>query len=119
MKGFTKEEMKVLKKHFDADSRLKTLWEKSLPYQDVRGDGRHAENVVYFTAKLIEHEKDAEPQVALPAAIIHDIGWYWMTPQEHRDGLPYGTPKSRKSTRNSGSRKVVSCSRNRDTQQKR
>jgi HD superfamily phosphodiesterase len=92
MQGFTKEEMKILKKHFDADSRLKTLWEKSLPYQDVRGDGRHAENVVYFTAKLIEHEKDAEPQVALPAAIIHDIGWYWMTPQEHRDGLPYGTP---------------------------
>jgi hypothetical protein len=27
MKGFTKEEMKVLKKHFDADSRLKMFVE--------------------------------------------------------------------------------------------
>lgn len=92
MKGFIKEEMKVLKKHFNADSRLKTLWEKASPYQYARGDGRHTENVTYFTAKLLEHEKEAEAQVALPAAIIHDIGWYWMTSQEHRNGLPYGTP---------------------------
>lgn len=92
MKGFTKEEKKVLKKHFDADPRLETLWEKALAYQDVRGDGRHVENVLYFTAKLLEHEEEAEAHVALPAAIIHDIGWYWMTPQEHRNGLPYGTP---------------------------
>ncbi len=92
MKGFTKEEMKMLKKHFDADPRLKALWEKSFAFQHARGDGRHAENVIYFTAKLLEHGKEAEAQVALPAAIIHDIGWYWMTPEEHRDGLPYGTP---------------------------
>jgi hypothetical protein len=92
MKGFTVQEMRVLKKHFDDDPRLKALWEKASPYQYARGDGRHTENVTYFTAKLLEHEKEAEAIVALPAAIIHDIGWYWMTPQEHRNGLPYGTP---------------------------
>ncbi len=92
MKGFTKEEMKVLKKHFDADPRLEILWEKALVFQDVRGDGRHTENVIYFSAKLLEHDKEAEAQVALPAAIIHDIGWYWMTSEEQHDGLPYGTP---------------------------
>jgi HD superfamily phosphohydrolase YqeK len=93
MKGFTEEEIKVLKKHFDADQRLKVLWEKASAYRNVRADGRHIENVAYFAAKLLEHEKEADAQVALAAAIIHDIGWYWMTPQEHRNGLPYGTPK--------------------------
>ena len=92
MKGFTEEEMIVLKKHLDADPRLIALWEKASAYRNARADGRHNENVIYFTAKLLEHEKEADAQVALPAAIIHDIGWYYMTPEEHRNGLPYGTP---------------------------
>jgi hypothetical protein len=57
MKEFTEDDMRILKKHFDADPRLQVLWEKASEFQNARGDIRHAEDVTYFTAILLEQEK--------------------------------------------------------------
>jgi putative nucleotidyltransferase with HDIG domain len=52
----------------------KKLWNVALPYQDKRDDIGHAENVTYFALKLVEY-LNANREVIIPAAILHDIGW--------------------------------------------
>lgn len=52
-----------------------------MPYQDKRDDKGHARTVVNFAIKLLKTEK-ADPEVVIPAAILHDIGWSMLSEKE-------------------------------------
>ena len=53
------------------------IWYESLPFQDKREDDGHARTVLHF-AKLLLEKVDADSDIVIPAAILHDIGWSQM-----------------------------------------
>lgn len=57
------------------------IWEAALPYQDKRDDVGHAEIVTKFAMKLCELE-EANGDIVIPAAILHDIGWSQLPEKE-------------------------------------
>lgn len=57
------------------------IWEAALPFQDKRDDVGHAEIVTKFAIKLCESEQ-ANCDVVIPAAILHDIGWSQLSEKE-------------------------------------
>ena len=59
----------------------KKIWELAFPYQDKRNDEGHAEHIVFFAQKLLLLEK-ADPDVVIPAAILHDVGWSQLSAEE-------------------------------------
>lgn len=50
------------------------IWEKALPYQDKRDDNGHAMIVTENALELLKIE-EANENIVVPAAILHDIGW--------------------------------------------
>jgi len=50
------------------------IWDLALKYQDVRDDKGHAEITLSFALKLLDLER-VNPDVVIPAMILHDIGW--------------------------------------------
>lgn len=61
--------------------KYKKIWELALPYQDKRKDNGHAQIVTEYTFKLCQIEK-ANDIIAVPAAILHDIGWSKLSQEE-------------------------------------
>lgn len=61
--------------------KFNQIWDLALPYQDKRDDEGHAESVSQFVSKLVEIEK-ANENIAVPAAILHDIGWSKVPKEE-------------------------------------
>jgi len=59
----------------------KKIWHDALPFQDKRDDTGHAEFVAYFTLNLLESVA-AKREIAIPAAILHDIGWSQLSAEE-------------------------------------
>ncbi|MDD5254361.1 MAG: HD domain-containing protein [Candidatus Nanoarchaeia archaeon] len=57
------------------------IWKLALPYQDKRDDIGHAETVLFYALKLIKPE-DADEDIVIPAAILHDIGWSQLPKKE-------------------------------------
>ena len=53
---------------------FKEIWGLALSYQDKRDDKGHAAAVVKYALKLVKLE-NADENVVVPAAILHDIGW--------------------------------------------
>ncbi len=51
------------------------LWEHALPYLDVRSNDIHAMYSYNFARRLTRLYPDANPEIVLPAIILHDIGW--------------------------------------------
>jgi HD superfamily phosphodiesterase len=58
------------------------IWKLAEPYQDQREDDGHARTSLDYALKLVETE-DVNPDVVIPAIILHDIG-YSQIPQERR-----------------------------------
>jgi len=58
-----------------------SIWEAALPHQDKRFDKGHAEAVTYFALKLLDYV-DADRSIVVPAAMLHDIGWSKLSPEE-------------------------------------
>jgi hypothetical protein len=56
------------------------IWNQALPYQDKRHDPGHTETVVYFAHKLLSFHPEADRDIIIPAAILHDAGWGLMAP---------------------------------------
>lgn len=59
----------------------KKIWELALPYQDKRNDKGHAQTVTEYAFELCQIEK-ANSMIAVPAAILHDIGWSKLSQEE-------------------------------------
>lgn len=60
----------------------KSIWKLALQYQDKRQDVGHAEHVTYFALKLLEYFPNANRYIVIPAAILHDIGWAAIPPED-------------------------------------
>lgn len=56
---------------------FKKIWEEAQAMQDLREDKGHAEVVTEFAVKLCIILK-ANKNIVVPAAILHDIGYYGM-----------------------------------------
>lgn len=52
------------------------LIEISSKYQDCRNDPGHGEHAVYSALKLLPYYPDAKREVVVPAAWVHDMGFY-------------------------------------------
>lgn len=57
------------------------IWDLALEYQDLRDDKGHAEIVVSYSQKLLDLI-EANPDIVIPTAILHDIGWSQMPRDE-------------------------------------
>lgn len=56
------------------------IWDESVPYQDQRNDPGHGEITAYFALKLLNYMQ-GNRKIAVPAAILHDTGWYGNDPK--------------------------------------
>jgi len=59
----------------------KQIWSLALPYQDKRNDAGHAKTVLDYAKQLVKIE-NADENIVIPAAILHDIGWSKVPKEE-------------------------------------
>jgi HD superfamily phosphodiesterase len=70
------------------------IWDNARPYIDSRDDPGHTENCTNFAIELIKKYDDSDPNIVLPAAICHDIGWD-INPIEFKDIVNSGKSHSK------------------------
>jgi len=63
------------------EKTFEIIWKLAIPYQDKRNDKGHAKTVLHFALKLLKIER-ADKNIAIPAAILHDIGWSQLSKEE-------------------------------------
>lgn len=63
------------------EERYRKIWDLALPLQDQRDDKGHAEITLGFAQELLSLEK-GNPDVVIPAIILHDIGWSRVPKEE-------------------------------------
>ena len=51
------------------------LWQAAKPYLDVRNNDEHTLVAYAVARQLLSMIPDANPDVVLPAVILHDVGW--------------------------------------------
>jgi HD superfamily phosphodiesterase len=61
---------------------LAEIFSRALPYLDTRNNEIHARISYYFALRLIEGE-GGDPEVILPAILIHDVGWKSVPEEDH------------------------------------
>jgi HD superfamily phosphodiesterase len=61
--------------------KYKPIWDAALSYQDKRDDKGHAEVVTRYAIRLSKL-LGADPDIAVPAAILRDIGWSQLADEE-------------------------------------
>lgn len=57
------------------------IWNTALPYQDKRDDAGHAFITLEYAKQLVDLES-GNPDVVLPAIILHDTGWSQLSRDE-------------------------------------
>ena len=57
------------------------LWEQALPYLNVRHNDEHTRYSFRFAEQLVV-PCHARPEIALPAIILHDVGWSTVPPDK-------------------------------------
>lgn len=67
----------------DFEDKYKKIWITAIPFQDFRDDEGHAEEVTKFAKELVERE-NLDPNIVIPATILHDIGWSKLTEKDLR-----------------------------------
>lgn len=51
------------------------LWTAARPYMWARKNNVHIPIVFLFAEQLVERHPEADPDIVLPAALLHDVGW--------------------------------------------
>ena len=59
--------------------------EQARPYLDTRCNEVHVSVCYAMAERLLSHYPDADPEVVLPAILLHDVGWK-MVPEEKQAG---------------------------------
>ena len=62
------------KMKYQINTKYKQIWKEAFQYQDTRNDKGHAFIVTTYAQDICSIEK-TNPDVVIPAAILHDIGW--------------------------------------------
>jgi len=57
------------------------IWNMALPHQDKRDDAGHAFITLEYAKQLVDLEA-GDPEVVIPAIILHDTGWSRLTRDE-------------------------------------
>jgi len=83
--------MKMEEKH-------KLIWKMALLFQDYREDKGHAEITLNFAQKLLKSEK-ADPDIVIPAIILHDVGWSQLSETDYLLLRPGADPKEERKVR--------------------
>lgn len=58
-----------------------SIWDMALPYQGARGDADHAYITLEYARQLIDLQA-GDPNVIIPAIILHDTGWSMLSQSE-------------------------------------
>lgn len=61
--------------------QIEEIWNLALEHQDFRDDKGHAKTTLAFARELLASEP-ADPNVVIPAIILHDIGWSELPERE-------------------------------------
>ncbi len=51
------------------------IWEIARPHLDVRNNDEHTVVAYHLAQRLLELHPEADPEVVLPAILLHDTGW--------------------------------------------
>ena len=65
------------------------IWKEAILYQDQREDPGQAELVTYFAIQLLNYIK-ADRNIVIPAAMMHDLGWYKTDVKKWKELLESG-----------------------------
>lgn len=79
---------------YQIDPKYKNIWKEAFKYQDTRNDKGHAFIVTTY-AQDICTLKNTNPDVVVPAAILHDIGWSKVPQEESMLVFTYGLDKDK------------------------
>lgn len=58
------------------------IWQLAAPYLAVRDNDAHTLYSYGLARALVQQHPDADPEVVLPAILLHDTGWSQAPPQE-------------------------------------
>jgi hypothetical protein len=72
------------------DDRDAALWDEALPYLQVRNNDRHTLYAYGIARALLACHAEADPAVALPAILLHDVGWSTVSPSEVLEAIAPG-----------------------------
>lgn len=61
----------------------KNIYEKAKPYLSVRENDVHVLGAYALSVRLLAHYPEANPDIVLPAILLHDVGWKFV-PEEER-----------------------------------
>lgn len=60
---------------FAMEAGHRRIWERAVPHLHVRDNDAHTLYAYGLARALCEAEPDADPEVVLPAILLHDTGW--------------------------------------------
>ena len=78
--------------HPPVAGRYQDILELARPYLDTRGNEEHTEGSIAFAWQLLEAE-GGDPDVVMPAIILHDVGWSELSDEEQLQA--FGPPPTR------------------------
>jgi HD superfamily phosphodiesterase len=58
------------------------VWRAAAPYLDVRSNDGHTIYAYGLARALLDHHPEADPEVVLPAILLHDTGWSQVDPED-------------------------------------
>ena len=78
--------------HHPVAGRYQDILELARPYLDTRGNEEHTEGSIAFAWELLDAE-GGDPDVVMPAIILHDVGWSELSDEEQLQA--FGPPPTR------------------------
>ncbi|MCP5096772.1 MAG: HD domain-containing protein [Chloroflexi bacterium] len=69
-------------------SEHQPIWARAHPYLQTRSNDTHTLYCYYFVQQLLQIHTEANPEVVLPAMLLHDVGW--STVPEDKQLLSFG-----------------------------
>lgn len=79
---------------YQIDTKYKDIWREAFQYQDTRNDKGHAFIVTTYAQDICITE-NTNPDIVVPAAIMHDIGWSQVPHEERMLVFTYGVDKDK------------------------
>lgn len=69
------------------------VWERAVPYLHVRNNDSHTLYAYGLARALVALHPDADPEIVLPAVLLHDIGWSQLPADEVLQGIAPGSSR--------------------------
>ncbi len=63
------------------------IYERAKPYLDTRQNDVHVSGSYELSRRLLSHYPEADPEVVLPAILLHDVGWKFVPEEKQLDAF--------------------------------